>query len=154
MHSAVTPGGVTEMPRRLLLLPLCKGLVTGLLQGTATFSVFAAYALAMWYGANRIAQGATTPGTLVTVIALAMLGGSAASQVGDDHRPFCTSLMVTEHNFFQLLRTTLANLGIPAAAGCTTKMVLDFQAAETDTMSCQDGCVQSVDRLDPRDGLP
>lgn len=59
-----------------------QGLVSGVLHGLNNLIVFAAYALAMWYGAQRIIQGWVTPGDVIAIIGLALLAGVTFGQVG------------------------------------------------------------------------
>ena len=58
-----------------------QGFYAGLLFGFTNLSIFCAYALAMWYGGERIIHGSYTPGNIITIIGLALLGGSTAGQV-------------------------------------------------------------------------
>lgn len=58
-----------------------QGLISGVLHGVNNILIFAAYALAMWYGAQRIVQNASTPGDVIAIIGLALLAGVTFSQV-------------------------------------------------------------------------
>ncbi len=62
-------------------LPVRQGFYAGLLLGFMNLSVFSAYALAMWYGGEGIISGKYTPGNIISIIGLALLGGSTVGQV-------------------------------------------------------------------------
>ena len=65
----------------LTLLRCIQGLVVGCLYGFTNLSVYCGYALAMWYGAEKVIEGRYTPGNIVTIIGLALLGGATIGQV-------------------------------------------------------------------------
>ncbi|GBF96721.1 ABC transporter B family-like [Raphidocelis subcapitata] len=63
--------GLLDAPQRL---GVRMGLTTGLSVGGMQFVVFSSYALALWYGAHRVAAGAYTGGEVVSVIIASLIG--------------------------------------------------------------------------------
>ncbi|KAI7841858.1 hypothetical protein COHA_004387 [Chlorella ohadii] len=68
-----------------------QGLLAGFTLGATHFVFFGAYALALWYGSQRVADGVSDGGKVVSVILSCVLGGFALGQVG------CTGVRAMPH---------------------------------------------------------
>ena len=64
-----------------------QGLVSGTSLGGMQFVMFCSYAVALFYGAHRIAMGAYTGGDVVNVIIAALLGSFSLGLVSRGRRP-------------------------------------------------------------------
>ncbi|GAB4820940.1 hypothetical protein N2152v2_007986 [Parachlorella kessleri] len=68
-----------------------QGFLGGLTLGMTNCIAFCAYALAMWYGGKRIADGAYTGGDVLNVLFAAIIGGFALGQAAPNFQYFATA---------------------------------------------------------------
>ena len=72
-----------------------QGLVTGMSLGGLNFVLFGAYAVSLFYGANRVAAGAMTGGSVLAVMMAALVGSFSLGQVkGLTQATICESCLL------------------------------------------------------------
>lgn len=90
-----------------------QGMLSGLTVGATNCVAFCAYALAMWYGGTRVADGAYTGGDVLNVLFSALIGGFALGQAAPNLQYFQQGKAAGARMFHVMERTPKIDMNAP-----------------------------------------
>jgi ATP-binding cassette subfamily B (MDR/TAP) protein 1 len=113
-----------EMPERV---GIRQGFYSGLTIGTTNCVAYCGYALAMWYGAQRVADAAYTGGDVVNVLLAALIGGFALGQAVPNWEGFQTGRAAAARLFFIMNRQPLIDMNAGGDKPKEVSGAIEFQ---------------------------
>ena len=104
-----------------------QGFFSGLTVGTTNCVAYCGYALAMWYGAQRVADGAYTGGEVVNVLLAALIGGFALGQAVPNFEGFQAGKASAARLFYIMERKPVIDLDAEGVELESVNGVLEFK---------------------------
>lgn len=112
-----------EMPTRV---GIRQGVVSGSTFGLINCVAFCSYALSMWYGAQKVADGSYSGGQVVTVLFSAVVGGFALGQ-GSPNLQYFQKAAISAGRIFALMdRVSKIDSNAPGDTLATVKGALEL----------------------------